>query len=132
MAAFLRSFLGLMVSLLALTRRVPLESVRIFRSAAAIAACGIDVTVSVSTVIFLRAGSAKDFGSTLAIDEDVATRALVGDISFLEFISEELLEDSAMDLLTWNAVCGRSSSEPGLKYSDFFSSELLFVSLHFK
>jgi hypothetical protein len=35
--------------------------------------------------MFLRAGSARDFGSMLATDEAVITLGLVGDISLREF-----------------------------------------------
>jgi len=73
-----------MVSLLALTLRVPLGSVEVRCDGAAV------VTVSVSTVIFFKAGSANDFGSTLATEVVLLACDLVGDISFLDVSSSEV------------------------------------------
>jgi hypothetical protein len=58
---FFRSFLGRMVSLLFLVRKVPVASdLPPLRSAGAMDACGIEVTVSVVTVMPRSAVSAAD------------------------------------------------------------------------
>jgi hypothetical protein len=70
-AAFFRSFFGRMVSLLAFTRRVPAPASRpapARSDGGPSAACGMEDTVSVSTVMFSRAGSTPDLDFSLPMD----------------------------------------------------------------